>query len=213
MVSRKINELQLQREQPECQRLCALTLPQWQRRALLVPSAASHPTTAMPPLPLATACPSPCPFLTAPAHLTAPWSCRGTMVAQNTDMPAWQIQVTAQHCVPHASATILLPRPGSRAAQNTRGGNAGVPLPPPSSPQPQPQRDRRSIFQQCFQPGVAAPKATPCNPWQAGAPGHPQPAAPGCFLPWGHWQRRGQQGWSGRGGRRGLLLLPRLPEN
>lgn len=78
MVSRKINELQLQREQPERQRLCALTPPQRQRRlswSLLQPHT--------PPLPCSpclwpTARPSPCPFLTAPLHLTAPWSQRGT---------------------------------------------------------------------------------------------------------------------------------------
>lgn len=204
MVSRKINELQLQREQPECQRLRALTPPQWQRRALLVPSAASHPTTAMPTLPLAHGLSQPSPFLTVPLHLSPlepTWDQPGQPrhpPAQNGAVPGWQVQVTAQRRVPHTSATLLPTRPGSwqpLCAQHAWGQSLRPSVISFQRP-PHPYRDRHSIFQQHSQQGLAGPKATPCNPWQAGTPGHPQPAAPppGCSLPRGHWQ----QGWSGR---------------
>lgn len=172
MVSRKINELQLQREEPECQRLCALTLPRWQRRALLVPSAASHPTTATPP------CPAP-----SPRHhgmgqfLGAEWP--------RTELHLDGTQVTAQQGVPHTCATFL---PSSLAATPCRTRVETTPVSPPVpsfSPIP---RGTDIASSSSFHQGVAAPEAIPCHPWQAGAPGHPQPVAPGCCLPWGHGQ-------------------------
>lgn len=54
-------------------------------------------------------------------------------------------------------------------------------------------------------------KQHPATPGKLGAPGHPQPAAPGCFLPGDAGSGAGSR--DGVGGRRGLLLLPRLPEN
>lgn len=158
MVSRKINELQLQREQPECQRLCALTLAQWQRRALLLPSAASHPTL-------------PCPFPTAPLHLTVPCSRCGTR------WPRTGWQVTAQHGVPHTSATF----PPATTCR-TRVGS--IPVPPIPSFQPHPQRDRQSMLLQQL-PGTAGLWAPPA--W-----------APGSASPGDTGEQRGQQGCSGR---------------
>lgn len=98
MVSRKINERQLQRERPERRRLPALPPPQRQGRALPIPSPASGPTAAprrshRPPRllllpPLRSPClrhaahPSPPSFPAASLHLAAPPSGFGTRLEE-----------------------------------------------------------------------------------------------------------------------------------
>lgn len=128
--------------------------------------------------------PAPAP---ASLHLTVPWSRRGTTAAQNAATPAWQVQVTAQHCVPPTSATFLPTRPGSYAVQNTRGVDPCITLPPPSSPQPHPQKDRHSLSSNASTKEWLVLKLHPATPGKLGS-WAPQPVAPGCFLPWGHWQ-------------------------
>lgn len=166
MVSRKINELQLQREQPECQRLCALTLPQWQRRALLVPSAASHPTTAVPTLLWPQSSPSqplPLPHSSSASHSPLglmwhhggpEWSCAWMADAGDSTalcrpclchVPTNQAGSWQPHCAEHAWSQSLCPATSSQpSAPSSKGQTFQLPAMLP--------------------PRMAGPKAAPCNP-------------------------------------------------
>lgn len=190
MVSRKINELQLQGEQPECQRLCALTLPQWQRRALLLPSAASHPTTAMPTLSVAH---GPCPFLTAPSH--SPLEPTWHNVAQNGACMADAGDSTTL-CAPH-SATFLPTRPGSWQPCHAEHAWSHSLCHPATSSQPHPQRHRRSISSSTSTKERLVLKQHP--ELLAGGGSRAPPARGTRLLPPGDTgKQRGQQGGSGR---------------
>lgn len=160
---------------------------------------------------------SPGPFCSLTSHHCHAHLASGHSLSQSLPLPHSPLELTWHHGDPersHAwmadagdSTALCAPHlchvPTNQAWQlaatlhRTRVESIPASL-PPSSPQPHPQRDRHPISHQRFPQGVAGPKAAPCKPRRAGAPGHPQPAAPGCLLPWGRRQRRGQQGWSGR---------------
>lgn len=89
-----------------------------------------------------------------------------------------------------------------------------LPPSPPYSPWSHPRRGRRAILQQCFHhQGAAGAKPTPSTPpASCGLPGQP-PALDTRLLPRQGRAAAARAAGTGAGGRRGFLLLPRLPEN